>query len=85
MNKRENKILIKVAEDVATLKANHQENFNNIKDIKELLIIQNGRISKAEQGAIKNSAKLSGLQWLIRGLIACILAVAGWFLKSAFQ
>lgn len=68
-NKYENRILIKIAEDIGNLKASHNESSNGIKCIIDKLDSLNGRVRVTEQKVVKNETKIKNIQWIM-GLVA---------------
>ena len=80
MKRVENKLLIEILTNIATLKAVHEENSTDIKEIKELLIKQNGRLRDTEARSIDTESKLKSMRWFI-GAFALIITIVGLMIK----
>ena len=75
MKRSENELLMQIGSNVAVLTARHEENFRDIKEIKEILAKMNGRMRDTEQRSIKNETKLGAIKWVV-GIIAGSIAAA---------
>ena len=81
MKRVENKILIEILTNIATLKAVHEDNSETIKEIKEMLIKQNGRLRDTEERSIGTEAQIRGIKWFI-GAFSIIIAIVGLMIKG---
>jgi hypothetical protein len=74
INKKENGVLLKVAENIGFLKASHIESQNDIKEIKQALIPLAEKVQKNEIRSKNNSNTLKNLTWFV-GKVASLISI----------
>ena len=78
---RNTDLLIKIIEDVASIKQESSESQKDIKIILRKLDEINGRVRSTEEKAMTNEARLKGLRWTITIIMASMFGFAGFVMK----